>query len=117
MKFKIDEHLPMEVVELLQQVGHDAATVLQQDLGGRDDADIASRCRQEERVLITLDTDFADIRSYPPAQYFGLIVLRLRQQNKPHVLEILARVIPALSSELLTQHLWIVEEDRIRIRG
>ena len=61
--------------------------------------------------------DFADIRSYPPSEFPGLIVLRLRQQDKPYVLDVLARLIRLLDQEPLEQHLWIVDEKQIRIRG
>ena len=101
MRFKIDENLPIEAAELLQQAGYDASTVLQQDLGGKADIDIASVCQRERRVLVTLDMDFADIRAYPPELYPGLIVLRLRQQDKPRVLEVLDHLLPVLSSEPL----------------
>jgi hypothetical protein len=37
-------------------------------------------------ALVTLDTDFCDIRKYSPQDYHGLIVLRLKRQDKPHVL-------------------------------
>lgn len=117
MGFKVDENLPVEVADLLRQVGYDAVTVLEQHLGGSPDPDIASVCREEGRVLITLDTDFADIRVYPPAQFPGLIVLRLNRQDKPHVLKVVNRLIPMLSSESLEHLLWIVEETRVRIRG
>jgi Domain of unknown function (DUF5615) len=33
MRFKIDENLPIEVAELLRAAGHDALTVLDQNLG------------------------------------------------------------------------------------
>jgi len=46
--------------------GHDAATVLQQKVGGSDDPSIARICKSENRVLVTADTGFADIRTYPP---------------------------------------------------
>jgi predicted nuclease of predicted toxin-antitoxin system len=117
MKFKVDENLPIEVTDSLNQAGRDAASVSEQHLEGSPDPDIASVCQQEGRALITLDTDFADIRAYPPEQYPGLIVLRLRRQDKPHVLEILGRLIPVLSSEPLEHLLWIVDETHIRIRG
>ncbi|MGH8523339.1 MAG: DUF5615 family PIN-like protein [Gammaproteobacteria bacterium] len=51
-------------------------TVLDQKLGGHADPHIASICRTEDRALITLDMDFADIRTYPPNQYPGVVVLR-----------------------------------------
>jgi predicted nuclease of predicted toxin-antitoxin system len=117
MKFKVDENLPVEVAELLSQAGHDAATVIDQALGGHPDSDIAAVCQREQRALVTIDTDFADIRAYPPRLYAGLIVLRLKQQDKPAVLQVIARVMPTLAIEPLTGQLWIVEERRIRIRG
>ena len=117
MEFKVDENLPVEVADLLRQVGYDAVTVFEQHLEGSPDSDIASVCQEEGRALITLDTDFADICAYPPAQFPGLIVLRLHRQDKPHVLEVIERLILLLSSEPLEHLLWIVEETRLRIRG
>ena len=45
-------------------------------LDGAPDSYISIVCRREKRALITLDTDFADIRAYPPQDFSGLIVLR-----------------------------------------
>ena len=72
MKFKIDENLPVEVLDLLNAAGHDALTVLDQNLIGEIDRTIMDVCKQEERALITLDLDFADMRSYPPEGVFWL---------------------------------------------
>lgn len=116
MRFKIDENLPIDLADLLVQAGHEATTVLGQNLGGAQDATIASVCQQEDRVLVTLDVDFADIRTYPPEQFPGLIVLRLRQQDKPYVLSVFRRLLPLFEREPLTRHLWIVEDQRIRMR-
>ena len=68
-------------------------------------------------ALITLDLGFADIRAYPPEQSPGLIVLRLRRQDKLTVLGVVVRPIGVLSEETLSGHLWVVDEERIRIRG
>ena len=116
MKFKVDENLPVEVAELLRQAGYDDATVFDQKLGGEADRTIASICRLEQRAIVTLDIDFADIRTYPPSEYAGLIVLRVKQQDKPFIVAIMARVIPLLASEVLVGKLWIVDEQRIRMR-
>jgi len=116
MRFKVDENLPIEVAEALRQAGHDAATVLEQRYGGSADERLAALCQRENRALLTLDMDFADIRSSPPSEFPGLI-LRLRQQDKPYVLDVLARLIRLLDQEPLEQHLWIVDEKQIRIRG
>ncbi|MCP4357555.1 MAG: hypothetical protein GY796_06020 [Chloroflexi bacterium] len=116
MKFKIDENLPAEVVELLQREGHDAVTVLDQRLGGEADSAIAAICQQENRIIVTLDLDFADIRTYPPRDYAGLIVLRLKRQDKIHVLEVVERLLETFLSESPEKKLWIVDERRLRIR-
>ena len=116
MKFKLDENLPAEAATLLANAGHDVATALAQKLGGHADPQLAAACKTEDRALITLDTDFANIRRYPPREYPGLVVLRLTRQDKRHVLAVLTRLLEKLESEPLPHHLWIVEEHRVRIR-
>lgn len=54
---------------------------------------------------------------YPPHEYPGLIVLRLNRQDKPHVLAVLEQLLPRLAAEPLANRLWIVDENRLRIRG
>ncbi len=117
MKFKADENLPGEAAELLRSAGHDASTILEQSMGGEPDPDVASVCRREQCTLVTLDLGFADIRTYPPEEYPGLIVLRLRRQDKAHVVGVIEQLLPVLETEPLTNRLWIVEEERVRIRS
>lgn len=82
MKFKIDENLPVEFAEVLRASGHDAITVLEQKMGGIPDVDLFGICQAEERVLMTLDLDFADIRLYPPQESPGILVIRIQSQDK-----------------------------------
>ena len=117
MQFKIDENLHSDAAELLRQHGHDALTVFDQGLRGREDGDIASICQQESRAIVTLDLDFSDIRVYPPGDYEGIIVLRLNDQGRASVLQVLGRIIPLLEAESLAGRLWIVNEHQVRIRG
>lgn len=117
MRFKVDENLPVEVAEILRAAGHDADTVNKERIGGSTDPDIAALCLREGRALITLDLDFADIRTYPPTAYQGLVVLRLERQDRTSVLESCSRLVEPLRSEPLVGRLWIVEPTRIRVRG
>lgn len=116
MKFKTDENLPEEVAELLRGANHDVSTILEQSMGGEPDPDVALVCRREQRALVTFDLGFADIRTYPPDEYHGLIVLRLKRQDKAHVIDVFEQLLPMLETEPLYKRLWIVEEERIRIR-
>lgn len=117
MKFKVDENLPDEVVGALRAAGHDAISIATQDLSGTDDNTIAARITQEERCLVTLDLGFGDIRAYPPTAYKGIIAVRAKRQDKATVLSLVQRLMPRLATEPIAGKLWIVEEDRIRIRG
>lgn len=117
IRFKIDENLHPDVALFLCDRGHDAVTVRDQDLKGTPDKNLAAVCRAEGRALMTLDLDFADIRTFPPEEYPGLIVFRIAHQDKASVLETLARMVPLLECEQLDKHLWIVDELSVRMRG
>ena len=117
MNFKIDENLPTECAALLRGAGFGADTVADENLSGADDAAIARGVRAAGRVLITLDLDFANIQAYPPATHPGIIVLRLKRQDKHAVLELMLRLISVLKTRVPAGDLWIVEPDRIRFRA
>lgn len=117
MKFKIDENLPLEVAGLLRDAGYDSATVREQNLVGTSDANLALICKKEERILVTLDNDFADIRAYPPNKFPGIMVVRLDRQDKFHILDVLGHAVRLFPGESIEHRLWIVEEDKIRIRS
>jgi predicted nuclease of predicted toxin-antitoxin system len=104
VRFKTDENLPEESAAILREAGHDAHTIREQTLGGHPDGDVAAVCKREQRALVTLDLDFSDIRSYPPEDYHGLVVLRLRSQDRGHVLNVLRRLLPLFDREPLVQH-------------
>jgi predicted nuclease of predicted toxin-antitoxin system len=97
MKFKVDENLPV-------------------DIAGIYDISISKICQNEQRILLTLDLGFSDIRTYPPSEYEGIIVVRLNRQDKTHVMDIARRVLSVLPQEEIKGKLWIVDEKRIRIR-
>lgn len=109
MKFKVDETLPGELTGELRGAGHEAATVAEQQLVGSSDLDLSEVCRSEDRVLVTLDLDFADIRTYPPENYPGMIVLRLVRQDKSYVLDVFRRLLKVIGREPMDRRLWIVE--------
>lgn len=109
MRFKVDENLPAEVTSTLRAAGHDAVSVIDQRMSGAADPDLASVCRTEQRALVTLDLDFSDIRTYPPGEFSGLIVLRPRSQAKPTVLSLVKQLLPLLAAAaccrcLLSRH-------------
>lgn len=117
MKFKFDENLPPDLGALLRANGHDARSVFDENLRGAADPLVAKVCQDEQRILITLDLDFAHIKNHPPQDFHGIIVLRLARQDQDTVLAIIPRILTLLQTEPIAQRLWIVDDIRTRIRG
>ncbi|MGO8704506.1 MAG: DUF5615 family PIN-like protein [Candidatus Brocadiia bacterium] len=117
MLFKLDENLPRAAARILREQGHDALSALDQQMGGRPDPQLLEAVKLENRAFITLDLDFSDIRMYPPKTLPGIIVLRPARQDVRTLVSLLRNLQPLLECEQLAGRLWIVDEQRVRIRG
>lgn len=115
-RFKLDENLPRNADVLLQQAGHDVHTVLAEQLGGTSDPRVFDASQAKERVLVTFDIDFSDIRVYPPASHHGIWVLRPYTQSVENALALLRSAFRVLEGEPTRRRLWIIEPERVRIR-
>lgn len=116
MRGKVDENMPIESAGVLRAAGWECDTVFDEGLSGGEDPDIGAQCQAEGRVLFTLDTDFADIRAYPPGAYIGIVVFRPVKPSRDNVLALLRQLMPVLTAEWAEHRLWIVEPGRVRIR-
>ena len=116
MKFKLDENLPSEAVELMARWGYDVSSVTLQGLGGATDWHLSEICRKEGRTLITLDLDFADVRQFAGSAQPGLVILRLSDQSAAAVLLALSRIASRLALDPPAGRLWIVDRAGLRVR-
>ena len=115
MRGKVDENMPIESAGVLRTAGWECDTVFDEALSGAEGPDVAAQCQAEGRVLFTMDTDFADIRAYPPGAYPGIVVFRPMKPSRDSVLALLKQLIPVLRAEWAERRLWIVEPGRVRI--
>lgn len=116
MKIKVDENIPLRLVAVLRDAGHDVHTVPDEGLTSRPDTDVWSAACRKERFLITQDLDFSDIRRFQPGTHPGLLVVRLRE---PGAVALSARVSAALqttSIESLAGCLAVLTERKLRIK-
>jgi len=119
VRFFIDADLPYSLERPLIEYGHEALHVGDIGLGGAPDAVIAEVAKSEKRAILTGDFDFADIRNYPPADYFGIAVLVLTPSMVSSDIHALVRSFlerPEIIA-ILAGKLAIVESDRVRIRS
>lgn len=119
LRFFSDQCVPAEVIRVLRQRGHDV-TALRQVLHPRSPDDLVIAKAQElDRILLSLNGDFADIVTYPPDNYQGIIAIQLH--NHPEILDrLMERLTTYLDAHPDPQdyrgRLLIVEVHRIRIR-
>lgn len=71
MRLKLDENLARAHRRLLEAAGHDAADVHDERLAGASDELLWSHVCAEGRILVTLDTDFSDVRRFSPGSHQG----------------------------------------------
>lgn len=113
--FKLDENLDVRNAKVFEKAGYAASTVFDESLQGADDESIANVCKKEGFCIITADEDFAQIIDYPPQDYAGIIVLRLRKSTLRGYTKLIQQVVEALKKENPSGRLWIVEPGKIRI--
>ncbi|MBI2831254.1 MAG: DUF5615 family PIN-like protein [Chloroflexi bacterium] len=118
MRFLVDEDLPRSTNILLREHGHEAIDVRDIGLRGVSDSDVAAYAQQHGLCLLSGDIGFSNIRNYPPAEYNGLVVLRLpAKATSSTILTLLKGFLS--QTEITCQikgKLAIVEPGRVRIR-
>ena len=118
MKLKLDENLGRRGADMLRDARHDVRTVAEEGLLSTPDREILDYCRLEGRALVTLDKGFADPMVHNPADYAGIIVLRLpRKPKRVHLNKAIRVLIAGLERHrlALAGSLWLVRLTAIRM--
>lgn len=115
MKLKLDENIDLRVVTLLRLAGHDVATVPGQGLISAPDEELINVCRAEARCLVTCDRGFGNRLKYNPANYAGIIIIRLPSRYTfADWREAIETVILGLEQAEVAGKLWIIQGGTIR---
>lgn len=117
MKVKLDENMPAPMAALFRQAGHDVATVTEQGMSGSEDPEVLRAATTEQRVLVTFDTDFGNVRNYPLGTHVGVVVFRLHDQRWAVLERPARRVLESRLLDRLGGGLAVVDETRIRLRA
>jgi predicted nuclease of predicted toxin-antitoxin system len=116
VRVKVDEDLPLAVARALRRAGHEAHTVIEQELGGAPDAVVWQAAQQENRLLVTADKGFADIREHPPGTHRGVVLLRPREDGIRPVMRLLEALLRDHALEQLSGCVTVVSPNGIRVR-
>lgn len=116
MRFKLDKNLPRAARAVLEGHGWDVHDVHDEGLASALDTVIRDACEREARVLVTLDTDFSDVRLVDPAASPGIILLRPPDQSIRATVSCLEGAVRLLATESPRGALWLVGLERVRVR-
>ncbi len=116
MKIKLDEHLgSLRVATWLRLAGHDVATVREQGLTSTPDEELIKICTSEGRCLVTNDRGFGNRLKYNPANYAGIIVIRLpSQHNFDDLRAAIDTLIMGVEEAEVIGKLWIIQSGIIQ---
>ena len=76
LRFLVDEDCPLSLETLLKDKGHDAIHVKTSGLSGTKDPEIFIFAQKEQRIIVSRDLGWSNIKNYPPNTHCGLIILR-----------------------------------------
>lgn len=116
MKIKLDENVAASLCSVFEKHSAEADTVFSENMQGSEDEVLFRKTHSEDRLFVTCDLDFADIRRFPPSESGGIVVLRLSNRSSKSVVERIKEMLNIVSLSELRGATTIVSDDRIRIR-
>jgi predicted nuclease of predicted toxin-antitoxin system len=119
LKLFIDQCVPKSIIQILRNTEHEVFVLGDYIPIESPDTIVIAKAQELNAILISLNGDFADIVTYPPSAYQGIISIQLR--NHPEIIpQLMARLTEYLSLHDSEEHyrgkLLLVEVYRIRIR-
>ncbi|MBI1767893.1 MAG: DUF5615 family PIN-like protein [Bacteroidetes bacterium] len=116
MNIKLDENMPLKLVRILTDMGHQTDTVPQEGLAGHDDKGVWEAAQATGRFLITQDLDFSDIRRFIPGTHHGLLLVRLRNPSRTALVQRVQTLFQMENVELWKACFVVATERKVRIR-
>jgi predicted nuclease of predicted toxin-antitoxin system len=117
MRLKLDENLSRHLKPVLIALGHDVLTAADENLLSHPDTEIAQAAKEEQRMLLTLDVEFADLRKHPPGSHPGVILFRPLSLSPLSVNAFIADFIRRADLDKLAACVAVVDPIRVRVRS
>lgn len=88
-----DEHVPQEVVTGLKARGIEAYSAYHEGLSGKSDREVFQYAQQENRIILTNDTDFFSL--IENRQHHGIFYLTTQRSPTGRLIKDIARLVDA----------------------
>ena len=119
LRFLADHCISNSIIQSLRDAHHEVLKLKDVLPVESEDTLVIEKAREINAILLSLNGDFADIVTYPPRKYLGIVALQMRNHAEA-LPQLLRRLTAYLAAHLTMEHyrgkLFVVEPDRIRIR-
>jgi len=117
VRFLVDNALSPLIAKGLRSASHDADHVRDYKMQKATDIEVFARAAEENRILISADTDFATLLALRSEEKPSLILIR-RGPKRPIVqMRLLLGAMPVMEQPLREGSIVVIEETRIRVRA
>jgi len=114
LRFLVDVNVGLAVADGLREGGHDV--VFAGDLDWRiSDADMLSLAHSEQRVILTMDTDFGELAYHSQQPHAGVLLLRMPGANRNEKIGVVQQIVDRYGEQLPGQFS-VYRQGRLRIR-
>jgi predicted nuclease of predicted toxin-antitoxin system len=118
VRFLIDNALSPLLSERLSAEGHDAKHVRDYGMQAAADDEIFARAQQEQRVVVSADTDFGTLLAMLQGKSPSVILFRHGTQRRPEQqVETLLSNLATVEGDLGAGSIVVIEPARIRVRA
>ena len=114
IRFLIDSNVGRAVARALMQAGHNVLFVRDLDPRMRDETILRLAVR-EQRLIITMDTDFGELVYHSGQPHAGVLLLRMPDASAAEKVRVVQEVVARYGSEL-PQRFCVYRNGRLRIR-
>jgi len=115
LRFLVDANIGIAVVNALRQWGHDVVFVGDLDWAMPDD-EILAIAQREERIILTLDTDFGDLIYQSRQPHVGVLLLRMPGSSAHDKIRAVEEIVTRYGARLPNRFA-VYRAGRLRIRG
>lgn len=117
MRFLVDQNLAPLLAEELRILGHDVVHTRDVDLATAVDEVVLRRAFDEDRVLISADTDFGFLLAESGAGRPSVVLLRLRTpRSAARLAAVLLVNLESVAADLAAGAVVVLEDERVRVR-
>lgn len=116
MKFLVDNALSPLIAQGLKESGYGAIHVRDLGMASASDEEIFDFAIEENRIIISADTDFGALLAFRKLSKPSFILFRQSDKRPSSQIKLLIIHLPALKNDLLAGAVVVFEDERIRIR-